>query len=44
VVLAVGHQEFIEMGYLGVKSFGVADAVIFDVKGAFVSDKVHGRL
>ncbi len=44
VVLAVGHREFIEMGDLGVKSFGVADAVIFDVKGVLLAEKVHGRL
>lgn len=44
VVLAVGHREFIEMGVLGVKSFGVADAVIFDVKGVLLAEKVHGRL
>lgn len=44
VVLAVGHNEFKEMGVEELKSFGVENAVIFDVKGLFDKNKVDSRL
>jgi len=34
VILAVPHRQFLELGPAGIRSFGRADAVLFDVKRA----------
>ncbi len=35
VVVAVGHQEFVEMGSDALRKLGKPDAVLFDIKGVF---------
>jgi UDP-N-acetyl-D-galactosamine dehydrogenase len=44
VILAVPHAEFLRDGVSGVRGFGCAGAVLFDVKGALPRDAVDGRL
>jgi UDP-N-acetyl-D-galactosamine dehydrogenase len=44
VVLAVGHQEFKDMGAAAVRRLGRRNAVIYDIKYVFSADQVDGRL
>lgn len=44
IVIAVGHQQFLQMGVQGIKALGQENAVIFDVKGLFDINAVDGRL
>jgi len=44
VVVAVGHQQFREMGIAGVRRLVKDKSVIFDVKYVFARDEVDGRL
>ena len=44
VVLAVGHHQFVAMGESGIKAFGQAGAVLFDVKGILPLGAADGRL
>lgn len=44
IILAVGHKEFAEIGTVGIKAWGKAEAVVFDVKGILSFDQVDGRL
>ena len=44
VVLAVGHQEFADMGAAAVRKLGRDGAVLFDVKGVFPKSDSDGRL
>ncbi len=44
VVLAVAHREFIALGAEGIRAFGNAGSVLFDVKGVLPRDAVDGRL
>jgi UDP-N-acetyl-D-glucosamine/UDP-N-acetyl-D-galactosamine dehydrogenase len=44
VVVAVGHQQFREMGIAGVRRLAKEKSVIFDVKYVFGRDEVDGRL
>lgn len=44
VIVAVGHREFVEAGIAGVRAFGKAGAVLFDVKGIFPRIDSDGRL
>jgi UDP-N-acetyl-D-galactosamine dehydrogenase len=44
VVVAVGHREVVELGESGIKAYGQAGAVIFDVKGILPSAATDGRL
>lgn len=44
IVVAVAHQQFVELGAEGVRAFGVPNAVIYDVKGLLPFDAVDGRL
>jgi UDP-N-acetyl-D-galactosamine dehydrogenase len=44
VILAVGHQQFAAMGAEGIRAFGKAEAVLYDVKSLLPRDVVDGRL
>jgi UDP-N-acetyl-D-galactosamine dehydrogenase len=44
IVLAVAHHQFVELGSLGIKAWGIPDAVIFDVKSILPLGVADGRL
>ncbi|KPV39578.1 Vi polysaccharide biosynthesis protein VipA/TviB [Thiohalorhabdus denitrificans] len=44
LILAVPHQEFLEMGPEGVRELGMPEAVLFDVKSAFPREASDLRL
>ncbi len=44
IILAVGHNQFIEMGVDKIRQFGKADNILYDVKYALPKDQVDGRL
>jgi UDP-N-acetyl-D-galactosamine dehydrogenase len=44
IVLAVGHQQFIELGEQGLKALGQPDAVLYDVKSILPAGSADGRL
>jgi UDP-N-acetyl-D-galactosamine dehydrogenase len=44
VVLAVGHQQFVELGEEGIKAWGSPNAVLFDVKSILPMGAADGRL
>jgi UDP-N-acetyl-D-galactosamine dehydrogenase len=44
VILAVAHTQFTELGAEGVRAFGKATSVLYDVKSALPRDAVDGRL
>jgi UDP-N-acetyl-D-galactosamine dehydrogenase len=44
VLVAVGHKEFIAWGAEGIRAFGKAASVVYDVKYVLPRDAVDGRL
>ena len=44
IVLAVGHHQFLAMGEQGIKAFGQAGAVVYDVKSILPAGAADGRL
>ncbi len=44
IILAVGHQQFQDMGVEGIRALGKSDAVLFDVKYVLPACDVEGRL
>ena len=44
IILAVGHQQFIEMGERGIKVWGEPGAVVYDVKSILQLGAADGRL
>ena len=44
IILAVGHHQFIELGEKGIKAFGQANAVLYDVKSCLPMGAADGRL
>ncbi len=44
VIVAVGHQQFVETGISGVRALGKEGGVLFDVKGIYAKDESDGRL
>lgn len=44
IILAVGHNEFKDMGVAGVRALGKKGAVLYDVKSLFPREVVDGRL
>jgi UDP-N-acetyl-D-galactosamine dehydrogenase len=44
IVVAVGHQQFLELGIDGVRKMGIPGSVLFDVKGLFPREMVDARL
>jgi UDP-N-acetyl-D-galactosamine dehydrogenase len=44
VIVAVGHNQFTEMGIEGIRKLAKANSVIYDVKAVFPRDATDGRL
>ena len=44
IIVAVGHQQFRDMGVERVRALGTPNAVLFDVKYLFPAHDVDGRL
>ncbi|MSU31685.1 MAG: Vi polysaccharide biosynthesis UDP-N-acetylglucosamine C-6 dehydrogenase TviB [Pedosphaera sp.] len=44
IVLAVGHKQFVELGELGIKEWGIPGSVVFDVKSILPLGAADGRL
>lgn len=44
IVLAVSHQQFIDMGIDKIRALGKCNCVLYDVKYLFDADQVDGRL
>ena len=44
IIVAVGHQQFIELGAEGLKAWGQPGAVLFDVKSILPAGSADGRL
>ncbi len=44
IILAVGHQQFVEMGEDGIRALGQPDAVLYDVKSILQLGAADGRL
>lgn len=44
IVVAVGHQQFIDLGGAGIRRLGAPDAVVFDVKGVLPQGTADARL
>lgn len=44
VVLAVGHQQFKDLGEAGIKAYGKPESVFFDIKYLLPRESVDGRL
>lgn len=44
VIIAVSHDEFKKLGADGIRAFGKADHVLYDVKYLLTKDQVDGRL
>jgi len=44
IILAVGHQEFIELGVASLRRYGRRESVFYDVKSVFDPETVDGRL
>lgn len=44
IVLAVGHHQFLTLGEQGIKAFGQAGAVVYDVKSILPMGAADGRL
>ena len=44
IILAVGHQQFAQLGAAGIRAFGKPESVLYDVKGLLPRDSVDGRL
>ena len=44
VIVAVGHNEFRELGAKGVRAYGKSESIVYDVKYVLPRDAVDGRL
>ena len=44
IILAVGHNEYIEMGAYKIRALGKSNAIFFDIKAVFERDESDGRL
>lgn len=44
IILAVAHRQFLELGTGTIRSWGLPDAVLYDVKGALPAADVDARL
>lgn len=44
IVLAVGHKQFMELGEVAIKAFGLPNAAVFDVKGILPLGAADARL
>lgn len=44
IILAVAHRQFTDLGAPGIRAFGKAASVLYDIKSALPRDAVDGRL
>ena len=44
IILAVGHDQFRDMGAAGIRKLGRDNSILFDVKYALPKNEVDGRL
>ena len=44
IILAVGHQQFVDMGAEKIRSLGKSAHILYDIKSIFPKDKVDARL
>ena len=44
VIVAVGHQQFRDLGAAGIRAFGKPESVLYDVKYVLAREEVDGRL
>ncbi|MFM9912018.1 MAG: Vi polysaccharide biosynthesis UDP-N-acetylglucosamine C-6 dehydrogenase TviB [Methylophilaceae bacterium] len=44
IILAVAHQQFVQMGLASIRALGKANSVLYDVKYLFRTEQVDGRL
>ena len=44
IILAVSHQQFVEMGLERIRALGKPVSVLYDVKYLFRPEQVDGRL
>jgi UDP-N-acetyl-D-glucosamine/UDP-N-acetyl-D-galactosamine dehydrogenase len=44
VILAVGHEEFREMGAEAIRALAKPDGILYDIKYVFPKNAVDGRL
>ena len=44
IILAVAHEQFLQMGLTGIRALGKVNSVLYDVKYLFRPDQVDGRL
>ena len=44
IIIAVGHQQFKDLGAHGIRALGKSNSIIFDVKYVLPHDAVDGRL
>lgn len=44
IIVAVGHQQFLDLGVLGIKCWGDPNAVVYDVKSILPAGSADGRL
>lgn len=44
IIVAVGHQQFLDMGASAIRALGRQDSIVFDVKSVLPKDFVDGRL
>jgi UDP-N-acetyl-D-galactosamine dehydrogenase len=44
VIVAVGHQQFVEAGSKGARAYGKKGAILYDVRGVFLRSDTDGRL
>jgi UDP-N-acetyl-D-galactosamine dehydrogenase len=44
IIVAVGHSQFLDLGASGVRQYGKADMVLYDVKSLFPLGAADGRL
>jgi len=44
IILAVGHNEFIEMGADAIRALGKNDTIVYDIKSVLPKDSVDARL
>ena len=44
IVLAVAHEQFLEMGVDSIRSLIVPGGILYDLKSVFPKEKVDGRM
>jgi UDP-N-acetyl-D-galactosamine dehydrogenase len=44
IVIAVAHQQFVELGVKGIRAYANPNAVVFDIKHVLPKDQSDGRL